>query len=789
MPKLSTLFRFSTYLSLTLATLAIGISESSQIEGAAAFYLLVGLAILTAYLCEDRWLIPKSIANVLALLILAGWALWVRFSMSGAAAVEDTSSDLLRLMLPRAGPLLAVLMLVKLFRPKTPADYWSLHGLGIMQVVLGCVLALSSRLDRENLLFAGVLGVYMLSFIWAMVTFYIYRENLAAQQARTTGRSLAGTEKPITRVRIDNRTPSPWRSLGLASTVIWFVTAFVLAMALFFMMPRPGQDAGAAFLLRGQVQAMTGFSPGMDLNNVGPLQVNEELVMRVEARDVQDRAVNLGGEARFRGVTCSEYNEGRWRPRRFNDMRQILYSSPPANESNTLQLTYHIDMTKLRGSGLSPGEFQDQYTAVFLAEPIYTPRGQPPVSVEMARADHRQNFNYREVEPALFAPNLRRSRALRYTQVNVLAAPGQERWAQRIGTQRFSSTTLREHDRFLGRLPDRLIASGRLARETQRILTEARIATNASIEQKAKALEAYLAHSGQFDYSLEWVRSDLALDPTEDFLLNVKKGHCELFASALALMLRSQGIQSRVVIGFRGAEWNSITEQMEVRQYHAHAWVEVLLGIRDTDSTFTYQDWTWLTLDPTPAGGTAGAVGADGLRGAWDDEIHFLQFLWESFILDYSGEGERERLLARLSRLDWLRSSWQFWSNLASINKALTILLGGLLLLLLVWAVSRFRRKSQRKQQGQITVAFYVRLLKLLERLGLQPRRAQTPAEFGQEAAVALAKRPPAVEFAALPQRIIDLFYAVRFGGRTLPPEDLQRVDADLDRLARALRA
>ena len=37
-----------------------------------------------------------------------------------------------------------------------------------------------------------------------------------------------------------------------------------------------------------------------------------------------------------------------------------------------------------------------------------------------------------------------------------------------------------------------------------------------------------------------------------DFLVNVKQGHCERFASALALMLRSQGIPSRVVVGFRG---------------------------------------------------------------------------------------------------------------------------------------------------------------------------------------------------------------------------------------------
>jgi transglutaminase-like putative cysteine protease len=577
----------------------------------------------------------------------------------------------------------------------------------------------------------------------------------------------------------------------LASSLGWFLVAFALALVLFFFVPRTGQDSAAALVFRSQVQPVTGFNPGMDLNNVGPLQVNEDLVMRVEARDAADQPLNLGPDVRFRGVTCSQYNEGRWQPRQINDVRPVVSVAGPPPGANAATLTYHIDFTKLAGGGREVrGAEELRTTPVFLVEPPYTPNGRPSIRIDYRR-DAQKGFDYRDIEPTLLAPLGYRSRAVRYTQFSVLPPATQTKWVQPVERQRYVSTYLLSHPAYLRTLPPRLAQSGLLDREAKSILQAAKLPAAASEEQKARALEAHLANSGLFEYALEWQRRDRSLDPTEDFLLNVKKGHCELFASALALMLRSQGIPARVVIGFRGAEWNSLTEQMEVRQYHAHAWVEALVDQRDQRFGAPFADWHWLTLDPTPAGGTAGAVGAENLRGAWDDEIHFLQFLWESFILDYSGEGEREQLLARLGRFQWLRSTWEFWSDVASVNQTLTVFLGGGFLLLVVWAIFRRLRGRRKATTQRISVAFYARLLKLLERLPLRPARSQTPAEFGRQAAQSLAERLPAAEaapLAQLPLRIIAFFYAVRFGGRTLQPEQIRDIDQDLDRLAKALQ-
>ncbi|WP_216216350.1 transglutaminase TgpA family protein [Amycolatopsis aidingensis] len=76
-------------------------------------------------------------------------------------------------------------------------------------------------------------------------------------------------------------------------------------------------------------------------------------------------------------------------------------------------------------------------------------------------------------------------------------------------------------------------------------------------------------------------------DALADFLLNGKRGFCEQFASAMAVMLRALDIPARVAVGFTtgypSSGYRSITSQ------DAHAWVEVYFG-----------DSGWVSFDPTP---------------------------------------------------------------------------------------------------------------------------------------------------------------------------------------------
>ncbi|MBX3226586.1 MAG: transglutaminase domain-containing protein [Labilithrix sp.] len=90
-----------------------------------------------------------------------------------------------------------------------------------------------------------------------------------------------------------------------------------------------------------------------------------------------------------------------------------------------------------------------------------------------------------------------------------------------------------------------------------------------------------------FEYSLA-VERDPGVDPIADFMTVHRAGHCEMFASAMVLMARTQGIPARVVGGYRASEVNPITGQTVVRDRNAHAWVEA------------WYDGAWHAFDPTP---------------------------------------------------------------------------------------------------------------------------------------------------------------------------------------------
>ncbi|MCB9525751.1 MAG: transglutaminase domain-containing protein [Myxococcales bacterium] len=111
-----------------------------------------------------------------------------------------------------------------------------------------------------------------------------------------------------------------------------------------------------------------------------------------------------------------------------------------------------------------------------------------------------------------------------------------------------------------------------------------------------------------FAYSLKLDEVPSAADPTLFFLTQSRRGHCEYFASALALLARSQGIPARLVTGYRVFEFSSAGGYHIVRKRDAHAWVEVFL------------DGAWRTVDPTPPGVLEGesARTSGWWRARWD---------------------------------------------------------------------------------------------------------------------------------------------------------------------------
>ena len=155
-------------------------------------------------------------------------------------------------------------------------------------------------------------------------------------------------------------------------------------------------------------------------------------------------------------------------------------------------------------------------------------------------------------------------------------------------------------------------------------LAEEITAQASSNYDKAVAVEHYL--STHFGYTLELPRS-LARDPLANFLFERKRGHCEYFASSMAVMLRSLHIPSRIVTGFRGGEFNDLTGQYVVRASDAHSWIEAY-----------FPGSGWISFDPTPAAEPAAS------RTGWSRMQLYLDAaasFWREWIINYDVSHQR----------------------------------------------------------------------------------------------------------------------------------------------------
>src|SRR5262249_28160449 len=132
----------------------------------------------------------------------------------------------------------------------------------------------------------------------------------------------------------------------------------------------------------------------------------------------------------------------------------------------------------------------------------------------------------------------------------------------------------------------------------------------------ALRLEAHLKRA--YRYSLELTN---AADPVADFLFHRKAGHCEDFATALAVLLRTQGIPSRVAIGFYGGE--RVGNQYLLRAGDAHSWTQVLVPAHG-----------FVTVDATPEAHRSAqpSVALGWLTPLYD----FLDVRWRTWVVDYS---------------------------------------------------------------------------------------------------------------------------------------------------------
>ena len=280
-----------------------------------------------------------------------------------------------------------------------------------------------------------------------------------------------------------------------------------------------------------------------------------------------------------------------------------------------------------------------------------------------------------------------------------------------------------------------------------------------TILEIARAFERHLASSGGFEYSLEPGFEARKMDPIEKFMRLDKRGHCQYFASALVMMLRSVGIPARMVVGYRTNEYNELAQLYVARELHAHAWVEMLIDREQLDPRqLVYgqpkANQYWLRLDPTP--GESMAV-ANAPVGGVDQVLTYAEDIWENIVgMDAQRQeeiGVDPKTLTPMSNLmSWiqfkilqLRAGDLGGGSLAardffSLRGAL-IAMGLMVVLVMLTRISwprlsgSFGSSRQIQANGEKTgrspkYPFYVETLNLAARLGFSKSMGETPSEF-----------------------------------------------------------
>ena len=152
-----------------------------------------------------------------------------------------------------------------------------------------------------------------------------------------------------------------------------------------------------------------------------------------------------------------------------------------------------------------------------------------------------------------------------------------------------------------------------------------------------------------FKYSLEPQNRDPSIDPIEDFVTKHRAGHCEYFATALTLMLRSQNIPARMVVGYRTDEWNQIGQCYQVRQLHAHTWVECYLRPNQIPRELLhgedYWQWSdsggWFQLDPTPE---SEAKSQTSWYTPITNTLQWFDYAWSYYVVELNYERQRNAI-------------------------------------------------------------------------------------------------------------------------------------------------
>jgi len=713
LPAVQRYFEVSLYLLVSTGCMAVVLT--GKLDLFSTVLTPVALAYKGLGIWRDRG--PELSTRVATGLVLAYFLffpldLWVL----ARGMAEGAPNPTLYAALLAAIHLMIFATVVRLYSARTNRDYTFLAILAVTTMLSSAILTVETG-------FLVSLAVFL---VLAVSTF-------VALEMRS---SAGGAVSPC----FDARSPVARqlnKALGITSVLV-AVSALAIGTVIFFLIPRFTTGYLSAFNL--QPGMTTGFTDEVSLGQIGQIKKNTAVVMRIHVAGDQTRAQDI----HWRGIVLTNFDGRRWfTPRRDeqvvspNPEGEYIFGPPGLPRGEYYRMRYSVLMEPIATD------------AIFVAPRGESLRGR--FSIDMTGPDGLQRRGYMLLDRTgtLFNP-FHNNAKTRYEGVSNLpiVPPAELRKASDAFPDAIRQTYLQTPD---------------LDPRTRKLAVDI---TSSSRNEYDKAASVARYLSTHYRYTLD-LRGSPGEDPLTNFLFVRRAGHCEYFASAMTILLRSVGIPARYITGFLPGEYNDLAGDYIIRQSDAHTWVEVY-----------FPGYGWMTFDPTPPGDDKRGGLLERLSMYWD----WFQYAWGEWVINFDFahqltmgqtlqkasrnwtdltrqyfQQKQESVMGLLLRLDQrIESSPYFLPSLLAFLIALLVYLRGRSLIR--YAFVRWTLRVRRG--GDLTAGLaafeYREMLNLLEKAGWKKAPSQTALEF--------AAAIPAADLLAPVTQLTQLYQSSRFG-------------------------